>query len=356
MLTALALALSPVAASPVVPAQDDPRGTRRAPKIEMPHALPDEPLVYERTWSRHRVDLDQVMADSEHAGTLTLTVRDVDDKGNRTVEWSSGAARWVRDVNEGELVDRAADKGVAELRTDVTYDLLVTPKYRTLLLEDPEAARGVAEAAVARAEAEIEAGQYFYAIKERAKAIVKSAFATPELIEYTLLEEPTVLFQPLGRTYRMGEDRRWEDFFINPVGVAPLPALSVLFPVRHDEEAGTLEVHWTRELVPEDADPILVEDLTNWRRRLKVNDELPSIRAIFDLREEVRYLLDLETGLPLFAEKRAFVRIGEDERLESVRFVAAGFDPPAALIGEWGRSARSAETADGSAGGTATGG
>ncbi|QDU67817.1 hypothetical protein [Engelhardtia mirabilis] len=319
----------------VVSSVQEEGSNRRSPKIEMPADLPTEPLVYERTWSRYRVDVGNVVADSEHHGAVTMTVLEVDDKGNRVLRWQAAPAQWTRELNTGSLIDQAADKGVAELRTGLSYDIVISPKYRTMILDDAEAAAAAAEGAVERAVREIDAGNYFHAIKERARSTVRSAFATPELIEYTLLEEPTILFEPLGRTYRMNEDRRWEDFFVNPVGAAPLPALSVLAPVFHDEENHRMEVRWTRELVHEQADAILETDLAALRRRLKDNEAAPSLAEMFAIREETRYLLDMQTGLPLFAERRSLVRIGADERIESVRFVLSGFEASEDLTGPW---------------------
>lgn len=311
-----------------------PVGTRRSAKITMPNELP-EALDFERRWSRRRVDNGFLEADAEHFGPVGMRLKEVDGKGNRVVVWDAGPIEWVRYLNEGELTDRAADQGVAELRTGIAYDLVISPKYRTLLVEDLEAARVTADAAVARAEAAIEEGEYFYMIKERAKSIVRSTFATPELLEYSLLEEPELLLQPLGRSFRMGEDRRWEDFFINPIGSAPMPAMSILAPVRHDEEQQQLEVHWVRALDWDQARPMIEDGLETIRRRLRDNEELPGLEELFELREEVRYVLDLETGLPLYAEKRAYIRIERDARVESVRFVRSGFDAPESLTGAW---------------------
>jgi hypothetical protein len=319
--------------------QEERRGDLnwRSPKIELPTELPvGTTLHYDRQWSRQRVDLGELEADALSHAALDLEVLAIDAQGSRTVRWSVGPVTWERFHRGGHRIDQAADRGVAELRTGLSYDLRLSEGMRTLLLEDLGAARLAADAAVARAEAAIRAEKFFYAETERALAIVRSTFADEALLEFSLLEEPTLLFETLGRSYRMNEDRRWQDYFLNPVGSAPLEAWAVIAPLVHDSEAGTLLVRWTKTLDLDAAREKLAGDLVGWIKRHKGTDDEFAVEDVFELSEDSRVLIELSSGLPLFAERRSVVRITSDRRVESLRLVRRGFEPPAELLADWG--------------------
>ncbi|MEO0649592.1 MAG: hypothetical protein AAFZ65_02795 [Planctomycetota bacterium] len=306
-----------------------------APNLELPCALPEEPMVFERVWKRYRTIGDDVRGDSEHRSILTVALDREDAEGNRVLDWQVAEGEWERFNTDGDRVDQAADKGVIELATGIDYEVRVSPKFRTVILEDLSAARAAADAGVERAVAQIEAERYFYAQKQRAVAIVKSAVLTEDLLELTLLREPKILLEPLGRNYRMGKRRPWQSYFLNPVGEEGLEANAWIEPLEHDPEANTLLVRVVRELDYDATRTRLEAQLAGLRRRLDQKNDAIVVDEMFELREETRTLLDLETGMPLWSEQRHWVRIYDDERLESVSFTRQGFEPSEALTGDW---------------------
>ncbi|MHC4893037.1 MAG: hypothetical protein ACYTFV_06635 [Planctomycetota bacterium] len=306
------------------------------PRVQMPYEIPiGEPLIFDRVWTRRRVDGGVVEDDALHRSRVTLEVKGLDEAGNRLLDWSAVPGTWERLASGGNPVDRATDQGIAELRTDVEYVVRVSPKFRTILLEDPTAVAREAELALTRANARIDATGSFIAQRDRAKAIVQAELASPELIEHTFLREPLILLDPLGRDYRFGRDRRWQDFFINPIGSAPLAAMSWIEPIAFDSERGELLVRTVRALDRSATRSALERDLDSWLKRNKVPSREVEPDQDFSVREETRALLDIATGLPLYAEHRSWVRILDDERVESVAFVALGFEPGEELTGTW---------------------
>lgn len=305
----LALLLTCLNCLPCLPAvvQDLPAGfVRRAPAIDPPTPFdPGERVRFARI-QETRLELDGAVVEQvQLIGDVLLTAEEGPGELERRLRWAVSNPRWVgelgdwRNLLQPQALTRAALPGLVSFQVDASS------KFRTIELAEVDEVRDRVDQAI-----------------DQSNQLKSWAVSSRGLLELTMLSDPQLLLDPLGRRYRLGEQRNWDDYLLNPLRERPIPARATVEPLLHDEQAKTLLVRRAFEVDREGSGAALAEDLASWMRRRDKTREAPDPDRDFEYGEEARILLDLQSGLPMVAERRVHLRVlgvVQDDRVRYLR-------------------------------------
>lgn len=318
----LALVLTCLTCVPCPPAvvQDLPAGfVRRAPAIDPPIPFdPGEGIQFARIQETRLEVEGSVLEQVQLTGDVLLTAEEGPGELERRLRWAVSNPRWVgelgdwRNLLQPQALTRAALPGLVSFQVDASS------KFRTIELAHVDKVRDLVDRAI-----------------EQSDQLKSWAVSSRGLLELTMLSDPQLLLDPLGRRYRMGEQRNWDDYLLNPLRERAIPARATVEPLLHDEQAKTLLVRRAFEVDWERSGGAVAEDLAGWMRRRDKTREAPDPDRDFEYGEEARILLDLQSGLPMVAERRVHLRVLDVVQDDRVQYLQAGCALPTDWEAAW---------------------
>ncbi|MEL7449997.1 MAG: hypothetical protein AAFN78_12365 [Pseudomonadota bacterium] len=262
---------------------------------------------------RRETQGDTVLRDMTSTTDVAAEVVEATDAGF-IIRWTFNAVHLPETQPSDPIVD-----GITRLTEGMQLDLIADTHGTVHGLANTAEVREVLAEAVAMLRAGVvESGVDEQMVAGALDPMVNAMLG--EGMEGLVIKDAVLFSFPSGGTFVVGREQAYEDLLPFPLTGEMIPTNAAFLLESVDDDAGTAVLTWRQTLDPEKTAEAVKTFLENMANKLGKEAAAELEGFTVDIRDEARFVYDLQTGLPRLVEHSRAMSTGPRSRVDSLRF------------------------------------